>query len=193
MLNRHFTFSKTLKEIDDKWPTREKYKQAISLGATRRARYGVTDSKRSSLGTGANLITSIHKVFVDPHTKSEATEYHAPVIDIDVPIQAIPSRTEGHYHLYIDRPMSPALYDDLLSVLVKCGLVERAFYDSYKAKGYTEVRVEPYIKHLKLEQEMITEAQDEMKKLLAVLDDPEAESEESLVVGSESRSDAVLF
>lgn len=65
---------------------------------------------------------------------------HAPVIDIDLPIRAIPSSTPGHYHLYIDKKMSWKSYRKLLKALVEAGLVEEGWYKMSLRRGMTMVR-----------------------------------------------------
>lgn len=70
---------------------------------------------------------------------------HAPCIDIDVPIRAIPSTTPDHWHLYIEKPMSWWRYRILLKALVWAGVVEPGYYYvSVKRKG-THVRL-PWVK-----------------------------------------------
>jgi len=65
---------------------------------------------------------------------------HAPVLDIDLPINVLPSSQLGHYHLYIDKKMSWEDYTILLKALAACGVVEKGFVDAALDKGYTAVR-----------------------------------------------------
>lgn len=66
---------------------------------------------------------------------------HAPVIDIDLPIRAIASTTDDHWHLYIDKPMSWRKYKRLLRALVAAGVVEKGYYRASKERGGTQVRL----------------------------------------------------
>lgn len=66
---------------------------------------------------------------------------HRPVLDIDIPIAVVPSTTEGHYHLYIDKQMSWAEYERLLDVLVEVGIVEPGFAAASISRGYSAVRL----------------------------------------------------
>lgn len=61
---------------------------------------------------------------------SSETEHgsHLPVIDCDYPIQAVPSSTPGHYHLYIDKKLSWQQYEALLNGLFLAGLIQEAWY-----------------------------------------------------------------
>ena len=70
--------------------------------------------------------------------------WHKPVIDFDLPIEVIPSSTEGHGHLYIDKRLSWSDYVKLLEVLVEVGLVEEGYLNASVARGYTAVRL-PWI------------------------------------------------
>lgn len=70
---------------------------------------------------------------------------HAPCIDIDVPIRAIPSSTPDHWHLYIEKPMTWWKYKRLLRALVAAGVVEKGYYQASKARKGTHVRL-PWVK-----------------------------------------------
>jgi hypothetical protein len=67
--------------------------------------------------------------------------WHYPVLDIDLPVFAIPSSTHGHTHLYVDRAMSWPKLVRLLDVLVEVGLVEKGYAEASKARGFTAVRL----------------------------------------------------
>lgn len=66
---------------------------------------------------------------------------HRPILDIDFPIYAIPSSTPGHYHLYIDKPMSKSDYMKLLATLAEVGIIEQGYYNASRMRGYTMVRL----------------------------------------------------
>ena len=53
---------------------------------------------------------------------------HAPVLDIDFPARLVPSRTEGHFHLYLDKEMSWWKYKILLRALAFTGVIEWGYY-----------------------------------------------------------------
>jgi hypothetical protein len=72
-------------------------------------------------------------------------EYHLPVIDIDFPVYALPSSTEGHSHLYIDVPMHETTFFKLLDALVDIGLVEEGYAEGAKRRGHSDLR-RPWIK-----------------------------------------------
>lgn len=73
-------------------------------------------------------------------SRDELVDLHWPVFDVDLPVQAIPSATEGHYHLYIDKPMSWRAYKRLLRAMVKAGIVEKGYYQMARKRGETFVR-----------------------------------------------------
>lgn len=79
---------------------------------------------------------------------------HKPVLDIDVPVMLIPSSTEGHSHLYIDKSVSWDAYCKLLDALVECGIVERGYVQAAKNRGFTSVRL-PWVKKKQGEDEVV--------------------------------------
>lgn len=70
---------------------------------------------------------------------------HAPVIDLDLPVALVPSSTLGHYHLYIDKPMTYRQMMKLLKVMRDVGIVEDGYYRATKKRGRASVRL-PWIK-----------------------------------------------
>lgn len=66
--------------------------------------------------------------------------YHAPTLDIDIQTRLVPSTTPGHYHLYIDHPMTWRKYRKLLRALYKAGIIEEGFYNLSKQRKSTYVR-----------------------------------------------------
>lgn len=69
---------------------------------------------------------------------------HKPVLDIDLGVKVIPSSTEGHFHLLIDKEMSWDDYQRLLWVLADVGIVEENYASASDERGYTAVRL-PWI------------------------------------------------
>jgi len=57
-------------------------------------------------------------------------QVHRPLLDIDFEAALIPSSTPGHYHLYLDKPMSRQEYVELLKTLQRVGILQRGFVDS---------------------------------------------------------------
>ena len=84
----------------------------------------------------AQLVTSLMR-----HEKGR----HAPVLDLDVPHELVPSSTPGHAHLYLDVPMSWWRYKRLLKALARAGVIEKGFVKASIARGHTDVRV-PWLK-----------------------------------------------
>lgn len=56
-------------------------------------------------------------------------DIHLPVFDIDYGARLIPSSTEGHYHLYLDRPCKWRDYRRVLKAMAKAGLIQKGFAD----------------------------------------------------------------
>jgi hypothetical protein len=57
---------------------------------------------------------------------------HAPAIDIDLPCKLYPSRTPGHFHLYIDKEMTWEQYEKILEALTDARVVQRGYYEASK-------------------------------------------------------------
>jgi hypothetical protein len=66
---------------------------------------------------------------------------HAPALDIDMPCELRPSKTLGHHHLLISKPMSWRKYRRLMKALWKAGVIEKGFYRMSVKKGYSSLRV----------------------------------------------------
>jgi hypothetical protein len=70
---------------------------------------------------------------------------HKPILDVDIPVKVIPSTTEGHNHLYIDKELTSEQYFKLLDALADAGIIERGYANVSKSRGYTAVRM-PWVK-----------------------------------------------
>lgn len=70
---------------------------------------------------------------------------HRPLLDIDFPAAVIPSSTEGHCHLYIDKELEWKDYQKLLNVLADLGIIEHGYRGASLARGYSALRL-PWIK-----------------------------------------------
>lgn len=76
----------------------------------------------------------------------EISGLHKPVLDIDLPVKLLPSTTEGHFHLFIDKEMTWAQYAKLLDVLAEVGIIEEGFSRvSQGSRKHTAVRL-PWVK-----------------------------------------------
>lgn len=97
----------------------------------------------------ANVATSLVKGD-EPLISEGRTTYrwdmlHKPVIDIDLPIKVLPSTTEGHFHLFIDKEMTWDHYRDFLCALASVGIVEQKYVNATIDRGFSAVRL-PWIK-----------------------------------------------
>lgn len=70
---------------------------------------------------------------------------HKVVLDIDLPVRVYPSSTPGHYHLYIDTPVTWPDYRNLLDALAQAGIIEPGYANASKDRGYTRLRL-PWIR-----------------------------------------------
>src|SRR5690606_35829898 len=72
---------------------------------------------------------------------------HAPVLDIDLPVEVYPSSQLGHNHLYIQHEMTWEQYTELLTTLARCGIIEEGYANASIAKGFSAVRPVGVQKH----------------------------------------------
>lgn len=70
---------------------------------------------------------------------------HRPLLDLDFPAAVIPSSTEGHCHLYIDKLLTWDQYERLLDVMAEIGLLEDGYVKASKARRCTFLRL-PWVK-----------------------------------------------
>lgn len=108
----------------------------------------VTDFKDSKSGVFGNIRdeADIDKAnIVCSDIKYTDKQVHKPVLDINMPVKLIPSTTPGHFHLFIDCPMSWEKYQLLLEVMAAVGIIEHGYMKtSVQCKG-SDVRL-PWIK-----------------------------------------------
>lgn len=78
-------------------------------------------------------------------TSAIDSTWHYPLIDFDIPVHLVPSSTEGHSHLYIDRALTWQQYRNLLSALEVAGLVGTGTVEAAMIRGYTALRL-PWIR-----------------------------------------------
>lgn len=85
----------------------------------------------------ANAITS--------RISGDEGERHKLILDIDFPVQAIPSTTPGHFHLYIDKAIDWKSLLAVIEALANAGLVEQGYADACRDQKFTTVRL-PWVK-----------------------------------------------
>lgn len=91
----------------------------------------------------ANCITSM--VRDEPSLWPTGVQWHRPVIDIDLPVKAVPSSRAGHFHLFIDRAMTWETYLNLLDAMAAAGIVEPNYVSASRERGYSTVRL-PWVR-----------------------------------------------
>lgn len=89
--------------------------------------------------TKAEVVTSLVEV------DDVFYERHRPILDIDFPVVSLPSSTEGHHHLYLDKQLTWSQYRKLLEVLSEVGIIEANYAKASIARQHTAVRL-PWIK-----------------------------------------------
>lgn len=103
--------------------------------------YRTLDEEERNVEVCRDQANAVSSVVADQKPYGDDFElWHAPVLDIDVPAQLIPSSTAGHGHLYIDVAMPWPMYEKLLRVLAECGVIEQGYADVSIMRGATYVR-----------------------------------------------------
>jgi hypothetical protein len=70
---------------------------------------------------------------------------HAPALDIDSSVAVVRSSTTGHFHLYLDKPVSWRAYRRILRALYLAGYVEAGVYWRSLDRGATFLRL-PWVR-----------------------------------------------
>jgi hypothetical protein len=102
-------------------------------------------SSGDETGIDEPITTDIEQANIITSMVEDNVARHKLVLDIDMPVKAIPSTTPGHFHLYIDHEIEKDKYFALVKAMVDAGLVEEGFYGASDRRGYTAVRL-PWIK-----------------------------------------------
>lgn len=127
-------------------------------------------------GTVKYLNPDMPEDLADPHdatlTSSDLDDsgnFHAPVLDLDIPAKLVPSTTPGHHHLFLGKTMSKEAYWKLLDVMAdpEVGLIEPGFVGASKARGYSSVRA-PWVKKTKTTDMFLYQAPTNQKILVVV-------------------------
>ena len=104
--------------------------------------YETERSLTAELSDATNVITSV--IRPTPFLPLDQS-LHNVVLDLDLPATLLPSSTVGHFHLFVDHPMTWEVYLNLLDAMVAAGLVEPGYVDASRTRGHTAVRL-PWIK-----------------------------------------------
>lgn len=91
------------------------------------------------------LVQDISDANIVISRSADNDDVHYPVIDLDLEASLVESSTPGHYHLYLDTPMSAENYELLLKTLEQVGLIELGYLNSFLVRGHTGVRL-PWVK-----------------------------------------------
>lgn len=111
---------------------------AISLSSES---YGKNEGLERTLDEDEAVLRSSEIMLEEETGVGWMDDLHAPAIDIDMECTLLPSSTEGHYHLYIDKPMSWANYEKLLTVMNDVGIVQDGFLKLARENKKTFLRV----------------------------------------------------
>jgi hypothetical protein len=86
------------------------------------------------------VVANVYGSRVDPIYPGDTQEWHAPALDIDFPARLLPSSTEGHFHLYLDKIMYWEDYAKLLRVMAEVGILEQGYVTASLERKMTCLR-----------------------------------------------------
>lgn len=66
---------------------------------------------------------------------------HFPIFDFDFPVVCIPSKTPGHFHVYLGKAVSEDQFRYLLSSMVEAGLVQKRWAENFNMTGEVYLQV----------------------------------------------------
>lgn len=85
--------------------------------------YGGTDARLVKSHDEGNLVSS------------ECEDgLHAPIFDLDYDVDLIPSKTPGHFHLYLNKKIEWDKYLKVLEAMADAGLIEQNYYKAAKTR-----------------------------------------------------------
>lgn len=64
-----------------------------------------------------------------------------PIFDLDFDCRLVPSRTPGHFHLYINKPLDEFKYLNILRSLAQAGIVQEAWVNRLDTHDRTFLRL----------------------------------------------------
>ena len=70
---------------------------------------------------------------------------HLPILDLDFPAVLLPSSTEGHFHLYLQREVEWSKYEKVLDDMKDAGLLQKGYVEHSKSRKGTFLRL-PWVK-----------------------------------------------
>lgn len=97
---------------------------------------------------GANLVGSVckdmmHRVAVD--IDFDIADRICEILDMfelaDHLFMLVPSTTPGHWHLYVDKPMSWEAYEEVLAKMVKLRIISAEYFGMSIQRGMTRLRM----------------------------------------------------
>jgi hypothetical protein len=93
------------------------------------------DERQPASLNESNVVCSLHKASWGNN------EYHALLLDLDIPAYLVPSSTPGHSHLYVDAVIHESKYWPLIEALADAGVIEKGYADVSKKRGFTTLRL----------------------------------------------------
>ena len=90
-------------------------------------------------GTEVRILTGLEDANLVSSARSDGL--HAPALDIDSPARLVSSSTPGHFHLYLDRPVTWRDYRRVLRALHRAGYIDDGVYWRSLDRGSTFLRL----------------------------------------------------
>ncbi|MBT2484828.1 MULTISPECIES: hypothetical protein [unclassified Microbacterium] len=107
--------------------------------------HAIDETEDYTEGESRRLTDDIAEANVITSRVSGEENLHKVILDIDFPAKLVPSSTDGHFHLYIDKAIHWEAYVDLLGAMADAGLVEEGYVSASLERGHTAARL-PWVK-----------------------------------------------
>lgn len=66
---------------------------------------------------------------------------HIPLFDFDFPVYLLQSKTPGHYHCYLDQPITFTAYDNILKAFEEAGIIQNLWRKNLEISQQTYLRI----------------------------------------------------
>lgn len=76
-------------------------------------------------------------------SQTQMEKWHLPAIDFDFPAKLIPSKTEGHFHLFLEQPVKWKKYKKVLKAMAEAGLINPGYYTMSVKRKQSFLRINP--------------------------------------------------
>lgn len=153
------------------------------------AEYQFTGAVDTPEGKQPNLISS--QMVISSSSPPVVAEEHLPLFDFDFPCELVPSQTEGHYHFYMNKPITWDAYVNVMWAMAEAGLLERGWVACSIAQKFASLR--PTMSYVVEEMRTRIDAGEEPADVLSSLITNRSGSEQESSTNGKAQKDDIPF